>query len=224
MRSLPMIAMGVLAAQGCANDLEDEAERPSRTSGFFFVRRAQTHCPDGEGMCGGYTVSSLNASTTLCADGSRREACEVETLTLTALGLTEAQEQDILRAPTTSLESPELIVRGHLIHASGEVVMSVSEVWRSPLHAPVRGTFLWVVQTTPNTVSATRINAVLDAESVGSIDLTGMQVDPHIERLTHDAVRSHHGLLMSATHEYANGSVMLHAEQIYFRVTETNKN
>ena len=112
--TFPMIAVGVLAAQGCA-DQEPVEPLSTRNSGFFLVRRASDAClPSSGGTCGAYVVSAINSTSTRCADGSFAPACEVASIDVSGLGLPAAQSDALIASISPSLTSPEVVLRGHL--------------------------------------------------------------------------------------------------------------
>ncbi len=225
--SFPMIAAGVLAAQGCAGHDDDPAERLTPASGFFLVRRASPDCMPVRGVtCSGFVASSLNSASTLCADGSWSPACEVTSLDLSGVGLPDAQARSLEASITDSLDAPSVVLRGRVATVDGRATFVASEAWRAPASEPVRGAFHLVSTASSSctylpceSVLDRRVNAALEPEAIAGVDLSPLEdVDPIArDRALADAA-SDTGLLVAGTQSYRDGGRVLRAEQVFVRV------
>lgn len=224
--TFPMIAVGVLAAQGCA-DTDDDGARLSRTSGFFMVRRGSDPCSASEAStCSRFVVSSLNQLTTVCADGSASPACAVTSIDLAATGLPAAQADALLGSITASLDAPTVVLHGRLTAVDGRAVFVASDAWRAPSSAPVRGAF-HLVSTQGSScaylpcasVTQQRVNAALEPEAIAGVDLGALHnVDDSARDLALGDVSSDGGLLVAGTQSFEATGRVLRAEQVFTRV------
>ncbi|MEO6419883.1 MAG: DUF6748 domain-containing protein [Polyangiaceae bacterium] len=83
-----------------SDDTTEDSLSSNRNSGYFMVTRHDARrCVSP--ICGGYYVKRVNASKTPCADGIYRDECYASSLDLTALGLSET-EQDAFNTKLTS--------------------------------------------------------------------------------------------------------------------------
>lgn len=224
--TFPMIAAGVLAAQGCADHEEVEA-RVSHHSGFFLVRRASDAClPSSGASCGGFVASSINDASTQCPDGRWAPSCEVSAIDLSALGLPAAQASALLASVSPSLSAPDLVLRGHLATVDGHAELVALEAWRAPSIAPVRGAF-HIVSTEDSSctylpcasVMDHRANAALEPEPIAGVDLDGLtSLDPIARDRCLSEAASDTGLLVAGTQSYGPHGRVLRAEQVFTRV------
>jgi hypothetical protein len=224
--TFPMIAVGVLAAQGCA-DTDDDGARVSRTSGFFMVRRGSDPCSaSAPSTCSRFVVSSLNQRTTRCADGSASPACAIATIDLAATGLTPSQADALTASITASLDAPTVVLHGRLTTVEGRAVFVASDAWRAPSSAPVRGAF-HLVSTKGSTcaylpcatVTQERVNASLEPEAITGVDLGALRnVDPRARDLALADAASDDGLLVAGTQSFDTAGRVLRAEQVFTRV------
>ncbi len=224
--TFPMIAAGVLAAQGCA-DHDEVEERVSRHSGFFLVRRASDACLPAPGAsCAGFVVSSVNSASTQCPDGRWAPACEVSDVDLSALHLPPAQSAALLSSISPSLSAPDVVLRGRLSTVDGRAELVALEAWRAPSIAPVRGAF-HIVSTEGSScaylpcaaVMDQRANAALEPEPIAGVDLSGIA---SLEPVARDGAladaASDTGLLVAGTQSYGPNGRVLRAEQVFTRV------
>ncbi len=225
--TFPMIAVGVLAAQGCANHEEDLSARTSRTSGFFLVRRPTDPCTADDGAtCRGFVASAVNSSTTQCADGSASPACAVTAIDLTGAGLPEGQVASLLRDITSSVDAPTVLLRGRMVVRDGASVLVADEAWQAPDAAPVRGAFHLVTAAGSSctylpcaSVLDHRVNAALEPEAIAGVDVSALRA---VDDATRDALlgeaTSDAGLLVAGTQSYRADGRVLRAEQVFTRV------
>lgn len=224
--TFPMIAVGVLAAQGCA-DTDDDGARVTRTSGFFMVRRGSDPCSAAApATCSRFVVSALNQRTTQCADGSASPACAVTSIDLTATGLAPAQAEALTASITASLDAPTVVLHGRLTSLAGHTVFVASDAWRAPTSAPVRGTF-HLVSTRGSTcaylpcasVTQERVNASLEAEAITGVDLGALSnLDVRARDNALGDAASDDGLLVAGTQAFDDAGRVLRAEQVFTRV------
>jgi hypothetical protein len=148
---------------------------------YFSLQRDLRRCASP--LCGGFFVSRVNRLTTVCADGSRSDACYVAELDLSALGLSDEQAALVQNAPE------DFLLRGEIVPFSsqfGELgQLSVSEAWQGHAKAEPRGAFLRVrnegivciTQPCPS-FSAELLDSRLPPVSIAEVDLGGISADP----------------------------------------------
>ncbi len=224
--TFPMIAAGVLAAQGCA-DHDEVEERVSRHSGFFLMRRASDAClPSPGASCAGFVASSINSASTQCPDGRWSPSCDVAAIDLSALHLPSAQSAALIASITPSLSAPDVVLRGRLTTVDGHTELVALEAWRAPSIAPVRGAF-HAVSTEDSSctylpcasVMDHRLNASLEPEPIAGVDLSGIaSLDPVARDNALADAASDTGLLVAGTQSYGPNGRVLRAEQVFTRV------
>jgi uncharacterized protein DUF6748 len=154
-----------------------KADGLGSTATYYNVTRDMRKCASP--MCGGYFVSRVNRTWTLCDDGAWRNACYVHTIDFQgALGLTD----DEVNAVTTTLAERHVVVRGSIKRetVAGQKVgrFDPTEAWTAQTGVEPTGTFYRVtdnhricVAAPCKTYHAAKLNSTLSSD-FSALDLS----------------------------------------------------
>lgn len=225
MRALHVSAMATLAITGCMGAEDEGAE--GRVSGVFLVRRDVNACAEGAPACERYLASAVNGTSTRCADGVMRAACELHTIDLNALGLSVGEARSLLASVSPSLDAPTVAVRGRIVADANGPRLVASDAWRAPFAMPVRGTFV-EVSTAGSTCaylpcpsfSERRVNAETEPVAVSGVDVSALtRMDASVRDAVLAAAASDTGVLVAGTLSARDGATpVVRAEQVFLRV------
>jgi hypothetical protein len=171
--ALPLFALSFSSAcadSGSTDELAGEAESedsldgksdaPNGASTYFEIRTDMRHCASP--MCGGFFLDRLNATSTTCHDGAKREACYTPELDWSQAGLSESKVQALLGKASSSFASGQVkaIVRGRFakknltttVPAMGRFI--VTEAWVAQGDGDADGVFAKVYQNGIRCISA----------------------------------------------------------------------
>lgn len=141
-----------LAGEADLEDLEGKNDSPSGASTYFEVRTDMRRCASP--MCGGFFIDRLNATSTTCHDGAKREVCYTPELDWSQSGLDEAKQSMFLGKASSAFVSGDVkaILRGRFANKNLNTTIPtmgrfiVTEAWIAQGEGVSDGVFAKVFQ------------------------------------------------------------------------------
>ncbi len=105
-----VLFLSLVTLLGGLGSLQSAAADPiSSTSTYFSVRPDLRECPSPE--CGGFFIQRVNRELTRCASGQPARECQVTEIDLSALGLSDAEQQALME----NLSQGRGLIRGRVM-------------------------------------------------------------------------------------------------------------